>query len=611
MSLPLDKGAGAKDAMDAPSPLVCAVDDIEGTPAQRARASLFPTFDLSSWRLQTALLLVLIIASFFSSLSGEFVHDDNRQIVNNKSLGHWDQETLRRVLTRDVWAAVNPELDRDKLDSVYYRPAFSLFLMSGYEIVGRHALGWHLLAILVHSLAALAVFLIAEQSLRAAPDLTLKNRRLLAAFSAAVFAVHPVQSESVAWICGSVGPLSAIFLLTAFHLYLINRKRYRRGLLFLSLLLFALALLTKESALALLLIVLAYELFVFPASSRFDLKKALRLMPYVLTAVGYFALRYGVLKVLFGRSMNANFPDDASLTLADNLRTLPLLIAKYAKLIVFPFNLSYEYDIGYVFSFGLRSFWLPLVIVGGISMSLWYCWRKIPESKTGIIWIVVPLFPHLSTRSFPSEEIIHDRYLYVSMFGVGLLAATLLSRVPRAFRLRLSDRTAVAAAVGIVLMLGGITALQNENWRNEDELWRNSALSAPDSRIVHIALGIRAEVRQDFEGALREYNRALAINPDIIDALNNSAMVNARLGRWQEATSGFERIVSLTPSKAMAHFNLSFAYAVANRLESAASELRIAIELDPDGPRGPEWRARLDQLEKAIAAHGSFGPRAF
>jgi tetratricopeptide (TPR) repeat protein len=308
--------------------------------------------------------------------------------------------------------------------------------------------------------------------------------------------------------------------------------------------------------------------------------------------------------------LNANFPDDAFLTLMDNLRTLPLLIVSYAKLIVMPFNLSFEYDVGYVSSLGLTSFWLPLAIVGAIAISLWYCWRKIPESKAGIMWIVLPLLPHLSTRSFVSEEIIHDRYLYLSMFGVGLLATTLLGRIRPLSSLRLPDRALTGAAVALVILLGVITAVQNRSWRNEDELWNRSARLAPNSRIVRIALGVRAERRQDFEVALREYNRALAINGDIIDALNNSALLYARLGRWAEATPRFERIVSLTPDKAMAHFNLSFAYAVGRQLEAAADELRTAIKLDPDGPRVNEWRARLDQLEKSIAAQGGIGSSA-
>ncbi len=597
------------DPIDATSRSTGVVE--EAALAQSARSISARPYDFTSKRLLIPLLLLLVIASFFTSLSGEFVHDDNRQIVDNKSLGHWDEENLQRVLTRDVWAALRPELARDKLDSAYYRPIFSLFLMSGYEIVGRRAPGWHLLAVLLHGMTVVAAFLTAEKALQAAPGLTLERRRLLAAFAAAVFAVHPVQVESVAWICGSVGPLSAIFLLASFHYYVVHRERAGLGSLMASLLLFALALLTKESALALLLIVCAYEFFVFRVSFRFDRKTALRLAPYVLTTIGYFALRYSVLKVLFGRSMNGNFPDDASLTLTDNLRTLPLLIVKYAKLIVVPFNLGFEYGVGYVSSFGLTSFWLPLAIVSAIGISLWYCWRKIPESKAGIIWIVLPLLPHLSTRSFPSEEIIHDRYLYLSMFGVGLLAATLIGRIRLPSSLRPPDRALTTAAVGLVLALGVVTAVQNRAWQNEDELWNHSARSAPNSRIVRIALGLMAERRQDFEGALQEYNRALAINPDIIDALNNSALLYARLGRWGEATPRFERIVSLTPNKDMAHFNLSFAYAVEKRLEAAAHELRTAIELDPDGPRGDEWRVRLDQLEKAIAAQGAVGSRAY
>ncbi len=124
------------------------------------------------------------------------------------------------------------------------------------------------------------------------------------------------------------------------------------------------------------------------------------------------------------------------------------------------------------------------------------------------------------------------------------------------------------------------------------------AAHAPNSRIAHIGLGLLAESKQDPASALREYEAALKINPDIIDALNNSAFVYARGGDWSEATKNFERIVSLTPDKAPAHFNLSFAYSVQKRYAEALSEQRIAIELDPNGKRADEWRLRLEQLEK-------------
>jgi tetratricopeptide (TPR) repeat protein len=116
-----------------------------------------------------------------------------------------------------------------------------------------------------------------------------------------------------------------------------------------------------------------------------------------------------------------------------------------------------------------------------------------------------------------------------------------------------------------------------------------------------VALGYRAEQKEDLPGALREYEAALRINPDMIDALNNAGFVQARLGHWDQASRYFERIVSLTPNKAVAHFNLSFAYAVQKRYEDAAREQEAAIDLDPGGPRANEWRARLAQLKKTIA----------
>jgi len=91
--------------------------------------------------------------------------------------------------------------------------------------------------------------------------------------------------------------------------------------------------------------------------------------------------------------------------------------------------------------------------------------------------------------------------------------------------------------------------------------------------------------------------------------MNNAAFVQARLGQWDQASRYFERIVSLTPNKAVAHFNLSFAYAVQKRYEDAAREQGAAIDLDPGGPRANEWRARLAQLEKIIAATATVNAR--
>ena len=556
-------------------------------------------------------LLLLVAVAFADSISGEFVHDDVPQILHNQMFDHWDRATLTRVLTRDFWAALQPELAGSHLNSLYYRPVFSLFLMAGYEVVGRNPAGWHLLTILLHALCAILAFIVLEKTLQQASALADRPRRLLAACAAAVFAAHPAQSESVAWIAGLVGPLSVIFLLSAFYCYLSYRERRRASLWLAMMLIFALAVLTKESAIVLLLIVPAHELLIFNRGARaiVRLRLAARVAsPFVLIGAVYITLRYLALGVCFGRVINLNFPDDQALTAVDMLRTWPALLTAYGKLIIWPADLSLMYDFGYVGAFGWASFWVPLLTLSAFCLLFLRAAARSAEVRLGAIWLVLPLLPHLNTRAFVSDEIIHDRYLYLSLLGAGLLAGALL--VQAAARVRwLWPRPALGLAVVLLTTLAVLTLATNRRFQNDGVLWTHIASHAPRSRIALLAAGLSAESRGDKAAALESYETALAINPDIVDALNNSAFIYARGGRWDEATRRFERIVELSPDRAGGQFNLSFAYAVQRRYAEAVEAQQRALELEPHNARAAEWQARLAQLKQAAGAAGQRGER--
>ena len=555
-------------------------------------------------------LLLLVVAVFANSVAGSFVHDDRLQIQNNPLFGRWDWTTISRPLTHDHWAALRPEQAGGRVDSYYYRPLFGLFLMAGYEIAGRSPLLWHLITLLLHAAAAILLFIVLDKSLARAAEIEDNGRRLLAALAAAIFAVHPAQSESVAWISGLVNPLSAILLFGSFYFYLSYREKTESSLakLAASLGLFAAASLTKESALTLVLIVAAYEIVILNHGlSLFKRARiaAVQATPYALIGAAYLAARYRVLGLLSGRNQNANFPDDAVLTLADNLRTLPALLVAYTRLIVFPFDLSFLYDFHYVRAISLGSFWAPLGGVLTIICVLAYLAKRMPEIKLAVIWMVIPLLPHLSTLVFASDELIHDRYMYVPLAGAALIPAALIVRASQISAT--ARRWAIFASAVLLAALCAGTIFQNKEWRNDEAMWTNAASHAPNSRMVHISLGSLAESRQDSQSALQEYEAALRINPDIIDALNNAAFVEARLDRWDDATRHFERILALTPNKPVAHFNLSFVYAVKKRYADAIREQKAAIDLDPNGARAGEWRSRLAQLEKSLDSSAKLG----
>lgn len=565
--------------------------------------------DFTTKRLLMVALLLLVGVAFANSLSGAFVHDDLPQIVENQMFGHWDRATLTRLVTRDFWAALQPELAGNHLNSLYYRPAFSLFLMAGYEVVGRSPAGWHLLVILLHALCAVLAFVVLEKTLRMATTLVDRQCRLLAACAAAIFAVHPAQAESVTWVAGLVGPLSTVFMLSVFYCYLIYRQRRRAVTLAAILLLFALAVLTKESAIILILIVAAHELLVFDRDAGLVGRlrgAALQALPFALIGAGYMVVRYLVLGVWFGRVANLNFPDDASLTAVDMVRTWPALIVAYGKLMFWPVDLSLMYNFRYIAAIGWANFWLPLLVVIGVGFLLLRLARRNVWARLGAIWFVIPILPHLNTRAFVSDEIIHDRYLYLSLLGAGLFIGALLVEV-RANRKWLAPRFALGLTVLLLAGLTLLTVATNRRFQNSEVLWPHIAAHAPNSRIALIGTALGAETRGDKETALRTYETVLTIHPDILDALNNSAFIYARGGHWGEATRRFERIVELTPDRAGAHFNLSFAYAVQRRYGEAVREQQRAIELDPNNARVTEWRARLDDLRQRQAAMAAGG----
>jgi tetratricopeptide (TPR) repeat protein len=525
-------------------------------------------------------LIVLVLSIYVTSVSGDFVYDDQRVVLANPLLGHWDAHTLKAIFTRDYWGAYNLGEAQIIVDSSYYRPLVHIYELVAYELVGKSATGWHWLSILLHALATILVMLVLDKSLLAATDLPQKNRQLIAAFAAAIFAMHSVQSEAVAWISAFANPLGTIFSLAAFYYYLIYRNRRSYTLLALASLLLMAALLTKEIAVVVVLLVIVHELFIFNRQLALPAKLRIAAKPVIAFAcvtIGYLMIRYIVLRGLSLEGQNPNFPEDASLTLMDNIRTLPALLLAYLKLAISPFGHSMLYEFNYVRSFSFTGFWLPLCFVLVVSGLLMWWGKNAPEIRIAVVWMLLPLLPHLNTRVFPSEEILHDRYLYLSMIGVALLLS--VAAYKSAERLQLSNLSRLSIASAVIIVLCAATMSQNVQWQNENTLWKYASAHAPNSRVGRMALGALAESRQDYASALEEYTAALRINPNIIDALNNQAFVYAHLGRWDEATANFERIVELTPNKAVAHLNLSVAYEMQQRLDEAAREKQKAIEL--------------------------------
>src|SRR5271157_6349218 len=191
---------------------------------------------LPSWK-GIAVILALTFAVFAPTLRYQFVHDDRGQIVENPAVHSW--RAVPTYFTSHVWAAVMPE----ELGN-YYRPLFLLWLRINDAVFGNQAWGWHLTSILAHVLTTLLVYLLAWR-LGIGTDAAL--------LAALIFGLHPAHIEAVAWVSGVTEPLLGILLIASFLSYVQSRVEGARAPKWkiISLVLFALAILEKETALIL------------------------------------------------------------------------------------------------------------------------------------------------------------------------------------------------------------------------------------------------------------------------------------------------------------------------------------------------------------------------
>src|SRR5437016_342261 len=234
--------------------------------------------------------LFLIIAStvlvYANSLSGAFVFDDTKQVVSNSALRSWSN--LARAFTSDVWAFQRGTLTKD-IPPPYYRPLFTAYLTINYHLFGLWEPGWHLMNLLVHTGATVAIYFLLKR---------LSGDRVIAAIAALIFGLHPAHVESVSWISGIPDPLAALFYAPSLIWYVRYRTDGAKKLLVGSVIAYGLSALCKETPLALPLVFIAWEL------GRTQPKRSLntrmretipQLIPYALMVGAYLLLRFSVL----------------------------------------------------------------------------------------------------------------------------------------------------------------------------------------------------------------------------------------------------------------------------------------------------------------------------
>jgi len=413
----------------------------------------------------------------------------------------------------------------------------------------------------------------------------------------------------VAWIAGLPDLELGLFLLLTFLLYLrLDRSGPEQAAPWTSyvglLAMYVLALLSKEQALVLPVILAVYEHFYRADRSATSLRvKLSRYLPLFATAAAYLAFR------IFGFGGFAPSVSRPELGWGSVILSAIALTGSYLWKLIWPVHLSAFY----VFhaSNSLRD---PHVLAGvaGLLICLGlfaWLWRYAHDLSFAFIWMGALLAPVLNARWLPAA-VFAERYLYLPSVGFCWLVAWAATK---AWRAAPSEKPSPAqqllwhtmpVALGIVAILYGVRTIhRNRDWRDDETVYRRILDEQPDAQFIRTNLGVVYFDRGDMAGAEREWLNSLGPLPPYASTLNDLGLLRAGQKRYDKAIAYYEQAIQVRPKYADPYKNLAVTYAELGRTEDADREFREAVALAPlnGAARNAYGHFLLDQSRPADA----------
>jgi tetratricopeptide (TPR) repeat protein len=409
----------------------------------------------------------------------------------------------------------------------------------------------------------------------------------MAVLAASFFGLHPVHIEAVAWVSGVTEPLLGVLFIFSFLCYLRARdcrETGRRWIAF-SLVLLALALLEKETAIMLPALVFAYEWIYWEGgqTSPKGRDRARRFAHALRRAIPFLALvpPYLVLRVL---ALKGFSPAATPLAFSTLVFTWPSLAWFWAKHLVWPVGLSTSYDFPAVTDPGWANFLLPLIAGLGVLAGLFWLARRSRPAAFATAWLLVPLLPLLDIRAFVEDDFAHDRYLYLPSVGLAMLAALALRSLPHRRMTRLGVPAAQTAILfALVPLMVFDTVYQSFYFADDQVFYQHNARVAANNRVAQSNLAMWLYEQGRYDAALALFSEVAAKHPGVWSTHFNLGMTNYKLGRLADAELEFARAIRIDPAKADAYVYLGLSRFRMHRAEEAETMIRQAIRIRPAG----------------------------
>ncbi len=532
----------------------------------------------------------------------------------------WDEE--KYIIGNPVIKDLSYFADTSKATGLEYYGALKsryigyLTFALNYRINGPDVVGYHIVNLLIHILNTLLVYLFVILTFRTPLLISSRLRghsRKIAFFTSLLFVAHPLQTEAVTYIFQRLASLITLFYLLSIAMYIKGRLLKENGKdkelhpppsplskggieggsavssFFYSLLSFVSALLamkTKENAFTLPIVIVLYEFFFFKGAIK---KRLLYLTPMLLTLLIIPLTIIGIDRP--AGEIISQMKDPASLghqgiSGKEYLFTQFRVIVTYIRLLFLPINQNLDYNYPRYHSFfdpGAFISFLFLAALISVGLYLFYRSRSNPDLRPpafGIFWFFITL--SVESSLIPIPMIIDEYRAYLPSVGVFMAAISGAFMLVEKFRDKKMQSYIVTSLVLLVGFFSVGAYARNSTWGSNTSLWEDVVQKSPGNARGYYALGNIYQSKGLLDPAIEEYQTALRLKPDYVQAHNNLGNAYKSKGLSDQAIEQYQTALRLKPDYSEAHYNLGNVYETKGLLDRAIEEYQTALRLKPD-----------------------------
>ncbi|MBN2457046.1 MAG: tetratricopeptide repeat protein [Sedimentisphaerales bacterium] len=500
--------------------------------------------------------LTLVLATFlvfWQVRSFDFVgYDDPEYVSLNKN--------VKKGLTYDnfIWAFTTGRLSN-------WHPLTWLSHMLDCQLFGTEP-GWHhLVNLVLHILNTLLLFIALKR---------MTGTLWRSAFVAAVFALHPLHVESVAWVSERKDVLSTFFWFLTIILYVHYYRCGRKFWYLLTVLSFMLGLMAKPMLVTLPFVFLLLDYWPLGRLGR----KTKTLFWLILEKISFFLLAAGSSVVTIVAQHGA-IAKVGAISLNTRIANALISYAKYITRMFWPRDLALMYPYSAESVLIWQSAIIAALLLLAISVLIVWFTRRRKYLAVGWLWYLGTLVPVIGLVQVGSQAMA-DRYTYVPLIGLFIIIAWGVPELLEKWRYR--KIVLGSSALAVLVILSVCTHIQLRYWRDSLSIFQHTLDVTKNNYIIHNNLGSLFNQQGKTDEAVEQFTEALRIRPDYGMAYNNLGFTLTNQGKLDQAVVQINKALQINPEHAMAHNNLGIALFRQEKFDQAVTHFTKALELNPD-----------------------------